>query len=60
MAQNTAKKEDTLVGGMASDEKEPMFVAAPAGPIAQAWLAEYSEELTGEDLKRWLEACPHL
>jgi hypothetical protein len=60
MARNTVKKEDSLVGGMASDEKEPMFVEASAGPIAQAWLAEYSEDLTDEDLKRWLEACPRL
>ena len=60
MAQSTTRKEDSLGGGMASDEKEPMFVEVPAGPIAQAWLAEYSEQLTGEDLKRWLEACPRL
>jgi len=32
----------------------------PAGAIAQAWLAEYSQQLTWDDLKKWLEACPRL
>jgi hypothetical protein len=32
----------------------------PAGAIAQAWLNEYSEQLTWTELKKWLEACPRL
>jgi hypothetical protein len=60
MARNTTTKEDSVAGGIASTEKEPMFVEVPAGPIAQAWLAEYSDKLTDDDLKRWLEACPRL
>jgi hypothetical protein len=30
----------------------------PAGAIAQAWFNEYSQQLTWDDLKNWLEACP--
>jgi hypothetical protein len=58
MARNTTRKDDSLVGGVASGDQEPMFVEAPAGPIARAWLAEYSEQLSDDDLKGWLEACP--
>ena len=32
----------------------------PAGAIAQAWLNEYSQQLTWDDLRMWLERCPRL
>jgi hypothetical protein len=32
----------------------------PSGAIAQAWLNEYSHQLTWDNLKKWLEACPRL
>jgi len=32
----------------------------PSGAIAQAWLDEYSKQLTSDDLKKWLERCPRL
>ena len=32
----------------------------PAGAIAQAWLNEYSQQLTWDDLRMWLERRPHL
>ena len=34
--------------------------AFPAGPIAQAWLNEYSRQIGWDDLKTWLRACPRL
>ena len=32
----------------------------PSGAIAQAWLDEYSQQLTWDDLKHWLRRCPRL
>jgi hypothetical protein len=32
--------------------------AFPAGAIAQAWLEEYSRQLTWADLKTWLRGSP--
>jgi hypothetical protein len=32
----------------------------PSGAIAQAWLDGYSQQLSWDDLKKWLEACPRL
>jgi hypothetical protein len=29
----------------------------PSGAIAQAWLIEYPQQLTWDDLKKWLERC---
>jgi hypothetical protein len=58
MARSMVKIEDSLVGGAALEEQAPMFIDAPAGPIAAAWLAEYSERFTSDDLIRWLKACP--
>ena len=30
----------------------------PAGAVAHAWLNEYPQQLSWDDLKKWLEACP--
>jgi hypothetical protein len=32
----------------------------PTGAIAQAWLNEYSQQVSWDDLKTWLRACPRL
>jgi hypothetical protein len=32
----------------------------PSGGIAQAWLDEDLQQLSWDDLKKWLEACPRL
>jgi hypothetical protein len=50
--------ENTLVYAMASSKKESMFVNSPLDPIIRAWLAEYSDKFTDDDLKTWLAACP--
>jgi hypothetical protein len=50
-----------MAGDTASTEnisKEPMFVDLPTGPIAQAWLDEYSGQFTDDDMKKWLAECP--
>ena len=55
------EKGEQMAGDTTSAESnlnEPMFVDVPPGPIAQAWLDEYSGQFTDDDLKKWLAECP--
>jgi hypothetical protein len=45
---------------MIPSESEKATNGFPSGAIAQAWLDEYSEQLTWDGLKKWLERCPRL
>jgi hypothetical protein len=45
---------------MIPSEREKATNGFPSGAIALAWLDEYSQQLTWDDLKKWLERCPRL
>jgi hypothetical protein len=49
-----ARKKQVEISGQNSETTPIEEGSAPAGDLADAWLEEFSEELTWADLARWL------
>jgi hypothetical protein len=60
MIRGISAKTDAHVHEMIPSKNGKAMECFPAGAIAQAWLSEYSQQLTWDDLKEWLGAHPRL
>jgi len=57
MVRGVPAKTDRHIYEMISSKNGKAMECFPAGALAQAWLTEYSQQLTWDDLKNWLGAC---
>jgi hypothetical protein len=54
MIRGISAKTDDHIREMIPSKNGKAMECFPAGAFAQAWLSEYSQQLTWDDLKEWL------